>query len=248
MVSRLARRTAVSAQQIWYRFSATWAGAGSAAWLVDREARYGGLRANVPRRRVSALDPRSPQQIATGGMRGGDRMARTRGSHGYAQIYARYLRPFVAVNDRLTIVELGILKGSGLAIWSELFPHSRVIGLDIDLSHAKDEWPALMNKGAFSSDNVELHTFDQLAATPADVAAILGSDRIDVMIDDALHSDAAVLNSLTCFLPHLARSFVYFVEDNASVHSVIAARHPELTVRSFGEMTVISPSMIQTNA
>ncbi len=65
-------------------------------------------------------------------MRGGDRMSPLR--HNYGRYYEHALRPFVGRED-VTLVELGILTGIGLAVWTDLFPHGRIIGLDIDLSH-----------------------------------------------------------------------------------------------------------------
>ena len=47
---------------------------GSVPWLIGAEFRYGGIHRNVPRLRVSSLDPRSREELARGGMIGGDRM------------------------------------------------------------------------------------------------------------------------------------------------------------------------------
>ena len=96
---------------------------GSADWLIRSEVAYGGLVTDVARRRVSSLDTRSPEQLATGGMTGGDRMLH----HGYAESYASYLAPLLG-EQSLTVAEFGIPKGTGLAIWCDLFRSARVIG------------------------------------------------------------------------------------------------------------------------
>jgi hypothetical protein len=212
---------------------------GSSKWLINREQHYGGLVSDVPRRHVSPLDSRSAAELSAAGMRGGDRMSPT--AHGYASIYSKYLRPFLATSGRLTVVEVGILKGTGLAIWAELFPRGRILGLDIDLTHIRDNMDFLLSRGAFTSNNLELHLFDQLAAEQNDLASILNHDRVDILIDDGLHSDAAILNTLACAVPQLSGSFVYFIEDNASVHRDIAALYPNFRVDAVGEMTVITP-------
>jgi len=56
--------------------------------------------------------------------------------HGYGKCYAEFLKPLLMnlENQHITLVEIGILNGSGLAIWCDLFPRARVIGFDIDLS------------------------------------------------------------------------------------------------------------------
>ena len=81
---------------------------------------------NVARRRVSPRDERTAEQLAFGGMTGGDRMLH----HGYGPTYARYLRPFLG-GWNLTVAEFGILKGTGLAMWCDLFPDARVILRDV---------------------------------------------------------------------------------------------------------------------
>ena len=42
-------------------------------------------------------------------------------------------------------------------------------------------------------------------------------------------------------MPLLADEFVYFVEDNAEVHSAIRERFPDYRVENEGELTVVRP-------
>ena len=48
---------------------------GTPEWLVLAELKYGGLQTEIPRRKVSGNDPRTPSELVTGGMIGGDRMS-----------------------------------------------------------------------------------------------------------------------------------------------------------------------------
>lgn len=208
---------------------------GSSDWLVARELQYGGLVKGVRRDKVSADDPRSADKIRKGGMTGGDRMYH----HGYGPKYAEYLAPYVS-QSRITLVEVGILMGTGLAMWCELFPDSRIIGFDIDLGHTRRNWEHLKSLGAFSHNEPELHEFDQFVDNRALFSSILGDDRIDVCIDDGFHSEETITGTLDSALPYLASTFAYFVEDNASVHEVLASRHPDLEVDPAGKLTVVS--------
>lgn len=61
-------------------------------------------------------------------MIGGDRMLH----HGYAKKYAEYLLPFLNRVQPVTVLECGILRDTGIAIWCDLFQEGRIIGLDID--------------------------------------------------------------------------------------------------------------------
>merc|ERR1719335_1564206 len=62
---------------------------------------------------------------------GGDRMK----NHHYAPFYAKYLTKYLEgrkSTEAPTIVEFGILTGTGLAMWSDLFPDSSIFGFDLD--------------------------------------------------------------------------------------------------------------------
>ena len=162
--------------------------------------------------------------------------------HGYAPKYAQYIKPYLGRHGRPTIMEIGILCGTGLAMWSDLFPASRVVGLDIDLSHARANMHALKVMGAFRESDPELYEFDQFAPDSNQLAAFLKGDRVDICIDDATHESEAILQTLEHVMPHMNESFVYFVEDNAIVCDEIRARYPGYQIEACGELTIISHS------
>ena len=220
---------------------------GSTAWLVETEIKYGGFVSGVARNRISPHDPRSLTTNSgvgtTGtpwsrGMQGGDRML----EHGYAPKYAQYLAPYLKHHSRLTIMEIGVLQGTGLAIWSDLFPSSRVIGLDVDLSHARANLAALKAMGAFGESDPELYEFDQYDPDSGYLETLLQGDRIDICIDDATHNSEAILGTLESVMPHMNDSFVYFVEDNATVCDDIRVRYPGYAIEGCGPLTILSHS------
>lgn len=207
----------------------------SADWLIHREIVYGGIQKNIRRRKVSPADPRSDASIQSGGMRGGDRML----FHGYAAVYSEFLKPLDR-SRRLTIAEIGILRGNGLAIWCDLFPNGRVLGFDIDTGHFEDNRQNLLDRGAFSANAPEIHTYDQFVQGEEILSEILQGDRIDVCIDDGCHLDEAIVCTMNSVMPHLSDDFVYFVEDNSTVHKTIGSLYPDLNVISKGQMTIIT--------
>ncbi len=212
---------------------------GSEPWLILTEALYGGAYRDVPRDKVSPLDPRSPTELASGGQIGGDRMSPLQ--HGYGRWYAKYLAPFTAERDRdYTVVEVGILKGTGLALWSDLFPAAAVFGLDVDLSHFRAHEALLRSRGAFSRSSPRLAELDQFVADAARLGEILGGRRIDVLIDDGFHSDETILRTFEAARPHLAERFVYFAEDNDTVGPALRARFPGYRCHSHRELTVVT--------
>lgn len=211
---------------------------GSPEWFVAAEKKYGGYHTFLKRRLVSPSDHRNENEINKGGMQGGDRMYH----HSYSKIYSQYLKPF-SLDDTnpKTLIEIGILKGTGLAIWSEFMPKADIIGLDIDLSYTTENIPFLMSKGAFKKKPPELHKFDQLNCDPHDVKKILGSRKIDICIDDGLHSDESIIKTLNAVIPSLADNFVYFIEDHATISSVLSVNYPQFKIIDYDEMTVIVP-------
>jgi len=203
-------------------------------WLIQKELVYGGIQENVRVKQASPHDPRPESELMSKRMRGGDRML----FHGYAEDYARYLKPF-DFDKRLVIAEFGILRGTGLAIWCDLFPNARVLGFDIDTSHFEDNRKNLLDRGAFSSNSPEIYTYDQFVPSRDLLGEILKGDKIDICIDDGCHLDEAIVCTMESVMCHLNEKFVYFVEDNRKVHKKIEPLYPSFSVNSFEKLTII---------
>jgi len=209
---------------------------GSAKWLVQAEMKYGGFVTGVRRNKVSSDDPRSKEEVLKGGMTGGDRMYH----HLYARKYAQYLKPLVEKEKSITLVEVGILKGTGLAMWCELFPSSRIIGFDIDLSHTKSNMDFLTSRGAFENNKPELYEFDQFKDNREMVGKILNGNKIDVLIDDGFHSVESILTTIKSVLPYLSEKFIYIIEDNEEVHDHLKKLYPKYFIDYSNRLTVMT--------
>ncbi|OGU15523.1 MAG: hypothetical protein A2076_12705 [Geobacteraceae bacterium GWC2_53_11] len=209
---------------------------GSAQWLINKEVQYGGIHKNVPRNKVSPYDPRSEIEIFAGGMTGGDRMRH----HGYARFYEKYLRQYACSAAPITLVEVGILRGVGLSIWCDLFPNSRIVGLDIDLEHFRGNRHVLESKNAFMFNSPEIYEFDQFIDNRSLIGEIVGHDKIDIFIDDGFHSIESITITLNSVRDYLAENFVYFIEDNADVGELLINKCPEYDVHVHDELTVLT--------
>ena len=213
--------------------------------IVRAEQRYGGY-VEVERNKISAKDVRVRDGNvaatlealnARSRMVGGDRMSNDR--HGYGKHYAAALRKVVDTKRAPTVVEVGILRGSGLATWSELFPSGRVVGLDIDLSYVAENLSFLKGKGAFAARDVELYEFDAYAPDAAALEEVFKGDAIDVFIDDGPHTVTAIIRTLNAIYPYLSDECVCFIEDNDKVHHSIAAQFPDFQVEPLGQLTIL---------
>lgn len=209
---------------------------GSEQWFKEIEQHYGGYHTNVPRNVVSDLMPKE-SALNPLGMTGGDRMS----NHKYAKNYSTFLSEFI--KDRFkpyVIVECGILRGTGLAIWSTLFPNAQIIGLDIDLNHTKNNLSFLKTKGAFTSGTLELYEFDQFADNKELIEQILNDRKIDIAIDDGFHSDTTILNTYKDLSPHLNDKFCYFIEDNKTVHNILNHKIHNYEIYYHKQLTIIT--------
>ncbi len=209
---------------------------GTKDWLIGTEMKYGGIVTDVAKNKVSPFDPRSKKRLKQGGMVGGDRMFH----HAYAKDYARHLLPFINSVRPITVAEFGILKGTGLAIWCDLFPQGNILGFDIDLGHFQQNFEHIKQLGAFKANSPRIFELDQFVDNTKYLGKILKNRKIDIVIDDALHFDQTILKNLQSVMPHLADNFVYFVEDNENVHKKIRRRYPNLKVESRGLLTILS--------
>lgn len=207
---------------------------GSARWLISTEREFGGMHTGVPRITVSPIDPRSSEELMVGGMTGGDRMGR----HGYAVDYARHLNRFLT-HQEPTVVECGVLRGSGLALWSKLFPSATLIGLDIDLSHASESMSSLRKLGAFTATDPLLLIFDQFRPDVRELENILAGKKINIFIDDGFHSNESILRTYLAVSHLLSNDFVYFIEDNRTAGSILRKLVTRAEVSRHGLLTVV---------
>lgn len=198
----------------------------TAAWLADREQLYGGPVVDVSFN-ASPHDPYGEVRKASGG----ERMAVGPASHGYAPAYSVTLSEFcVRVGkrpDELTIAEVGVLRGTGLAMWCDLF--GAVYGFDIDLSNFHAARHELVARGAFRKREPVVHQIDQFKVRPEDMLRLLRGVVVDIVIDDGAHVDAATLNTIEAFRPVLAQHFLYFVEDqprHSRIHTLLEREPP----------------------
>jgi len=207
---------------------------GSYEWLVLSEASYGGIQ-------LSVKDRERKLGIQTNGVQGGDRM--TPFYHDYGRCYSEFLRPFVASVEQPTILEVGILNGSGLAIWCDLFRNSRVVGFDIDLENFEKNYQNLTDAGAFSHCKPETHWFDQFDVAKSSVVLqnLFPNGGIGVVIDDGCHTVESIELTFQMIEPFLAKNFVYFIEDSYATyeHMVVIRRDYRWTSR--GQLTVCRP-------
>jgi len=141
---------------------------------------------------------------------GGDRMST---SHGYAPIYAKYMTPMLEKGDAATVVaEIGILKGTGLAMWSKFFPESQIFGFDLNTSSYYGNVEKMRSVG-FKDGRVKVTHMDQMQNNTNLLQSVFGDLRPHIVVEDGYHSPEAGEWTFFSMKPYLAQKFVYFIED-----------------------------------
>ena len=128
-----------------------------------------------------------------------------------------------------------------------MFNKGKIIGLDIDLSHFYENENNLRNKGAFKNNNIFLYEFDQFKADSSFFQTILGNKKINIVIDDGVHFDEAIINTFNSIYPFLSEDFLYIIEDNTTAYKKICDKFDNLKVYNFGEITFIISENINFN-
>jgi hypothetical protein len=163
--------------------------------------------------------------------KGNDRM----NEHGYAKDYARVLP-----KDAKTVVELGILGGTGLALWSEVYPSADLIGLDIDLSHYSRNYYTLLANGAFGGGSPRVFVFDELARDSwNELDLILEEQSVTVWVDDAIHDTDVIIQTWKRARKFMAPRSVYIIEDNDEVGDMLKTMYPDLEIYTRRRFTAI---------
>lgn len=201
------------------------------------EMKYGGYVTNVP----PTIDKTQVKKLFSGYHTGGDRMNVF--FHNYSEKYFEYLKEFQISNKILNVVEIGILNGTGLAIWDGFFQNKKLYGLDYDLGNIQGNLGYLISKGAFKDGLPVLSYYDQFTDNSNTLSMLFHNDCLDIVIDDAFHSELAILNTFRELEPYLNEHFVYFIEDNTTIRKKLEKKYPEFNYDSsghLGELTIVT--------
>ena len=193
----------------------------TAQQLIELEARFAPQIEKGP----SAFSPLERERTCAHNL-GGDKMAGDR--NGYADFYA-WLANKVQPE---TLVELGVFRGSSLAVWDAVWPGIRLLGLDLELGRYEQNLPALLDRGAFPDGLPEVRTFDAYKPETVPIVETLG--HVDVFVDDGPHTLSAIQTCLTAVGPLVRQAYV--VEDYAGTKALLERQFPGWEVREQGRI------------
>jgi len=194
---------------------------GAPGWLIRTEKMYSPTRDRY-RAANSRLSPRTRLVNS-----GGDKMGFDR--NGYATAYSQILARWVG--RETVLVELGAFRGSGLALWSDLFKGGTVIGLDVELHHFAAGLPGLLERGAFRSGTPAVLRFDAYAPDVSELKEALDGRSIDVFIDDGPHKAEPSCLTAERIRPLLSSRFTYVIEDCDEIYDCVEKVFSDCSIR-----------------
>ncbi len=145
------------------------------------------------------------KNIDHGGTNGGGDIV----DHGYSKYYEKYFCDIK--NKNISLLEIGIFKGNGLALWSKYFPNGKINGLDIGVETFKQ------NKSYFKKiDDTIFNNLEELyvldSSNHEDVEK-LDLPKFDIIIDDGNHNPIPQYNTFCNFYKNLNDNGIYVIED-----------------------------------
>ena len=114
----------------------------------------------------------------------------------YADFYQRH---FAGLKPKV-LLEIGVLKGASIRAWQDIFPATKIVGIDIDQSIAD------------ANKDLAIYVGDQLDKAFLDrVIAEIGIP--DIIIDDGGHCRSQQTGSFVHLFPKLKSGSLYIIED-----------------------------------
>ncbi|HTW72094.1 MAG TPA: tetratricopeptide repeat protein [Acetobacteraceae bacterium] len=130
--------------------------------------------------------------------------------NGYLHAYESLFHEFR--DESFDLIEIGIFRGSSLALWQEYFPKARIIGVDIEPSCKR-----------FEGGRVIVEIGSQ--ADPEFLAQLLRKYRPLIIIDDGSHLAPHIQIAFEHLFPGLLPGGYYVVEDTYMHFGPSAAKH-----------------------
>ena len=132
----------------------------------------------------------------------------------------KYQELFEGVRDQpVHVLELGVLDGRSIAMWSDYFKNGHVVGVDINLSRFNKNKKNLEKLGAFTNNNCELQELN--IKEEAFMEYIRGlNHQFQIIIDDALHQPKQQFVNFVNLFSSLSPGGIYIVEDLVKPASV----------------------------
>lgn len=115
-------------------------------------------------------------------------------AHSYIDIYEEQMTK----KSKISILEIGVMRGHSIKMWEDYFTDSMVYGIDISLANLEFECQNVYVCDATSQDQVD---------------ALFKNKKFDYVVDDGSHIIDHQIRSFDIFWPRIKKGGKYFIED-----------------------------------
>jgi len=141
--------------------------------------------------------------------------------HNYLEFYENQFQDIRL--EKNNILEIGVLHGGSLKLWSEYFPNSIIYGVEnfsnpisVFTGHSLVNYGIPVKEEDVIADlsqyeRISLNVFDSTNAEA--IKENFESIKFNVIIDDASHALLNQLSNIENYFPYLADSGLYIIED-----------------------------------
>jgi hypothetical protein len=119
--------------------------------------------------------------------------------HNYCVKYEKYFN--FDREKELKILEIGVLNGASVKSWSEFYPNSLIVGIDIN-NDCK----------IYESEKIKIEIGSQIDEKFL-MSVIEKYGEFDFIIDDGSHFQSHMIKSFKILFPYVKKSGLYIVED-----------------------------------
>ncbi len=124
-------------------------------------------------------------------------------AHSYIENYYHYKFDQIRLN-KLNILEIGVSTGLSLEMWSEYFPNSNIIGVELDNINYKP-----------SNDRIKL-----IIGDGTDSKTFQNIKDLDIVIDDGSHIFTDQIFTYAILYDRLKKGGIYIIEDVKNIDDV----------------------------
>ncbi len=147
--------------------------------------------------------------------------------HGYLLNYEFFLSRFKS--ESFTLMELGVLYGSSVKMWSRYFPNAKIVGVDINPNCLK-----------FQTDSIHIEIAN---LKDANNVIKLRDFNASIIIDDASHSWKDQILAISLLFSSLPHGGVYIIEDLETSFAGVTERFTDF--RDFFDFNMDAVSFIE---
>jgi|APCry1669189883_1035261.scaffolds.fasta_scaffold02239_7 predicted O-methyltransferase YrrM len=125
--------------------------------------------------------------------------------HTYIEFYQER---FNHLKSNIKMLEIGIMTGGSLLLWSKFFDNYKLVGIELSPSWS---YNAEFQQQLIDDENIDLHF--NISSTNEEYAAQFEDEAYDVILDDGDHDPNTQIATFMTYISKLKTGGTYYIED-----------------------------------